>query len=92
MMRMLHFCGAFREWDGSEEEFPHLLSQYASFLPEEAVGRMFWIVGKAAYGPGKTTEEENAFVRNLYFQIADKACKDLGMVRKLVFRYGRAFG
>lgn len=67
-LRLLHKAGYMSGYNGTERNFAEKLSESISCVRRDEAERIVSIVGRAAYGRGETPEEEEEFVRNIYFR------------------------
>lgn len=91
-MEMLHFAGCLREYDGSEKEFASAVAQRIPVTSLQEIIRIQNIVYKAAYSRETPEEEEEEFVRNIYFRTGKYIYGILNRKQKIIFRYWRMFG
>lgn len=96
---MLHSEKYVAEFDGSEEDFARKLSEElfpageegAKKLLRDEILQMQKIVSKAAYSSHVPVEEEEEFVRKIYFKTAKEVCGRLKWYGKLWFLFGHGF-
>ena len=55
-------------YNGTEEDFPEKLAETLPCISREEAERTVEIVSRAAYGYEDVTEEEDEFVRVIYFR------------------------
>lgn len=67
-LRLLHKAGYMSGYNGTERNFAEKLSESISCVRRDEAERIVSIVGRAACGRGETPEEEEEFVRNIYFR------------------------
>ena len=90
-LRMLEETGILAGVDGSEDDFSEKLSEAFPFVTKQEAERMQNIVFRAAYSNKMPTQEEDEFVKRLYFQSARQICGNMAWHRKLWFCYIKAF-
>lgn len=77
-LKMLHAAGCMTGYHGMEEDFSEKLPEALPCVCREEAERMVEIVSRAAYGCGEITEEENEFVRKIYFRAEGWICEKAG--------------
>ncbi len=77
-LKMLHAAGCMTGYHGMEEDFSEKLPEAFPCVSREEAERMVEIVSRAAYGCGEITEEENEFVRKIYFRAEGWICEKAG--------------
>lgn len=68
LLKRLHAAGYMTGYNGMEEDFSEKLSGVLSCVSREEAERMVEIVSREAYGRGGTPEEDEEFVRKIYFR------------------------
>ena len=92
LLAMLAYTGRLQGCTGHEPDFALRLCAAAPAVSREDAQRLADIVSRAAFGPHPPLPEEDAFVSRLYRQIAASCSCDLSPVRRLLFRYVKAYG
>lgn len=100
LLEMLHFGGYLLEYKGAQEEFSEEASgEFAGefFRQIPVVSRqeaecMLEFVRKAAYGPQKDTQDEDAFVREIYRRTAGFLDGKMTWGKRMIFRYFKNYG
>ena len=92
LLAMLAYTGRLQGCTGHEPDFALRLCAAVPVVSREDAQRLADIVSRAAFGPHSPLPEEDAFVSRLYRQIAASCSSDLSPVRRLLFRYVKAYG
>lgn len=67
-LKMLHKAGHMSGYSGTERDFTEKLSKALPCVSREEAEQMVEIVSRAAYGRKEVSEEENEFVRRIWFR------------------------
>lgn len=87
LIKMLHFSGILKNYQGTEEDFAEVLFKEFSEIPYDDIKKMYEIIMSELYGNSVQTNTQRIFVRTIYYNIADSAYKRLKWYKKLVFKY-----
>ncbi|MDD6489932.1 MAG: transglutaminaseTgpA domain-containing protein [Clostridia bacterium] len=87
LIKMLHFSGILKDYQGTEEDFAEVLFKEFSDIPYDDIKNMYEIIMRELYGDSVQTNTQRIFVRTMYYNIADSACKTLKPYKKLIFKY-----
>lgn len=68
LLKLLSARGLMPGYNGTEEDFPEKLAETLPCISREEAERIVEIVSRAAYGYEDVTEEEDEFVRVIYFR------------------------
>ncbi len=90
-MDMVHFAGYLTGCSGTEADFSEKMAEELPCITLKEAERLVMIVSCAAYGKKGADEEENAFVRKIYFCTGEWLTGEIRGFRKLYFRYFKAF-
>ena len=91
LTQTLHFGGVMSEYDGSESDFAHRLSEAVPALSEEETENFVSAVSKAAFGNTPISEGEEELARSVYSRTADRIYSGLKLPKKLFFKYIKAY-
>lgn len=70
LLRMIHFAGYLRDYDGSEKEFPVKLAECFPVISYEEAERLVDTVNEEAFGrPGMANSDRTDFVTEIYRHI-----------------------
>lgn len=87
LIKMLHFSGILKNYQGTEEDFAEMLFKEFSEIPYDDIKNMYEIIMRELYGNSVQTNTQRIFVRTMYYNIADSTCKHLKPYKKLIFKY-----
>lgn len=90
-LRMLHFGGILKEYDGMDEQFWDLLPEKMNFLTAAEAGKVYEIVCQAAYGSEELGAVEKRYIQAIYRKTANEVYGTLSWRKKLVFCYVKVF-
>ena len=87
LIKMLHFSGIMKNYQGTEEDFAEVLFKEFSEIPYDDIKNMYEIIMRELYGNSVQTDAQRISVRNMYYDIANSAYKNLKPYKKLIFKY-----
>lgn len=65
LMNTIHTAGILRKYDGSEENFPELLSMELKVITEEEAGKLVRLITRKTFGPPYRNEQEESFAEEI---------------------------
>lgn len=87
LIKMLHFGGILRIYNGTEEDFAQVLFKEFPEIPYDDIKNMSEIIMCELYGNSVQTNTQRIFVRTMYYNLANSVYKHLKQYKKLIFRY-----
>ena len=91
LLNMLSDAQVLRGCTGHEPDFAARLCAAIPTVRLVDAQRLVLVVSRSAFGASPATAEDNRFVTQLYFRIAEKICRELSPARRWFFRYIRAY-
>lgn len=87
LIKMLHFSGILKNYNGTEEDFAQVLFKEFPEIPYDNIRNMSEIIMCELYGNSVQTNTQRIFVRTMYYNLANSVYKHLNPYKKLIFRY-----
>lgn len=87
LIKMLHFSGILKNYNGTEEDFAQVLFKEFPEIPYDNIRNMSEIIMCELYGNSVQTNTQRIFVRTMYYNLANSVYKHLKPYKKLIFRY-----
>ena len=91
MLGALHYGGVLTGSDGSEEDFSARLSEAVPDISREEASLFVETVNRAAFGNSPVTEKEEEPTKKVYKTAAAHAYQKLSPLKKLIFKYFKAY-
>lgn len=92
LLEVLRFGGILPEYSGSEPDFAVRLAEHVPIVTQEEAEALVDMLNEATFGPPRSDEKKNAFVRSVYRRVADEVYGMLSRRKKLIFKWIKVFG
>ncbi|MGN1458462.1 MAG: hypothetical protein ACI4XP_11025, partial [Acutalibacteraceae bacterium] len=87
LIKMLHFSGILKNYNGTEEDFAQVLFKEFPEIPYDDIKNMYEIIMCELYGNSVQKDTQRIFVRTMYYDIANSVYEHLKPHKKLIFKY-----
>ncbi len=91
LIDLLHFTGAMKGYNGTETDFIPKLCDALPYLSRGDIERFIEILEKRAYGGQGVSKEEVYFIKSIYQTVSEQTYTQLGIIKRLIFRYIKGF-